>query len=144
MRRDDIDSLRQHLKAMVEFDWVFPEGEDRLLEWLGEHGEELLDRVEILEVFLEQAAAKIEFLHGCLTNPHVDGVPGGSTYAYPHMTGDFLAETALLINRHVYCVHSHVDPDCASCVDGDRARAVKWRWRESLKDTGVEKAGRSR
>lgn len=43
-------------------------------------------REDVLAHELAQACHTIEFLHDCLTDPHVEGVPGGCTYAYPGQT----------------------------------------------------------
>lgn len=42
--------------------------------------------LDTLRYELKQAISTTEFLHGCLTEPHVEGVSGGYTYAYPEMT----------------------------------------------------------
>lgn len=46
---------------------------------------------------LNEAMHLIEFLHGCLTNPHVEGVPGGCSYVYPEMTTRRLERWRLLV-----------------------------------------------
>jgi hypothetical protein len=81
---------------------------------------------------LEQAQNLVEFLHGCLTEPHVDGVPGGYTYAYPEHTLKYLEEWAKLAPRLPYCFHSKTVKGCPSC-DAHIARAEARARREELK-----------
>lgn len=71
-----------------------------------------------LEDALEAACNKIEFMHGCLTDPHIVGVSGGFVYAHAEMTGAFLTEAAKLIpDRPTYCLHSSGrELGCASCA----------------------------
>lgn len=43
-------------------------------------------REDVLAYELREACSLIEFLHGCLTEPHVEGKPGGYSYDYPEQT----------------------------------------------------------
>lgn len=89
-------------------------------------------REELLEVLLQQSVATIEFLHSCLTEPPREGSNGGFVYAYPEQTLRFLEELGKAVPERDWCVHSKVDPDCPSCMDGVHSRAVMAHWREQL------------
>lgn len=92
-------------------------------------------REELLEVLLAQAASKIEFLHGCLTDPHREGVPGGFSYAYPEQTLQFLGELRQVLPEREFCFHSMTVEGCASCEAGAHARVVMARFRSEQTPT---------
>jgi hypothetical protein len=100
-------------------------------------------RAELLEVELQQAVATIEFMHDCLTAPPRQGKNGGSVYAYPEHTLDFLADLRAILPHHDYCIHSKVRADCESCMDGVHARRViaDWHAWEKVKCDGSSECG---
>jgi len=73
---------------------------------------------ELLEVLLEKARNTITFLHECLINPK------WAQYAYPEMTMRFLEELDGVLPPRDYCIHSKVDPNCESCMQGVRTREI--------------------
>lgn len=96
-------------------------------------------RMFLLEEAIEASKNKIEFLHGCLTNPHVEGVPGGCSYAYPDMTVDLLQRLSALVPDQKYCVHSNtrwgIEHGCVSCIEMTERFQRK---AQLMKDAGVE------
>jgi hypothetical protein len=92
-------------------------------------------RMFLLEEAIEACKNKIEFLHGCLTDPHIDGVSGGYEYAYPDMTFDLLKRISSLVPDRDYCFHSKTDRDCESCADRNERFHRK---AQLMKDAGVE------
>lgn len=87
-------------------------------------------REDVLETMLDQAIGTIEFLHGCLTDPHVDGVPGGFTYGYPEQTLARLVEFRTILPESRVCFHSKSVEGCEGCAQGERHRAIMAAWRE--------------
>ena len=73
--------------------------------------------VEQLLGELEQALNKIEFLHGCLTDPTYK-------YAYPEMTLEHIERLQKIVGPRYYCVHSNIQPDCPGCQEGIKKRAL--------------------
>jgi hypothetical protein len=57
---------------------------------------------------LQQAIYTIQFLHDCLTDPHIEGTPGGSTYAYPEMTLERLKRWEPLVADAPRCSAGHM------------------------------------
>lgn len=82
-------------------------------------------REDYLEVLLQQAQSTIEFLHGCLTEPHVEGISGGYTYGDPEMTLKRLAQFEKAVGRPQWCLHSRTHTDCEACQAGARAREIR-------------------
>lgn len=81
-------------------------------------------REDVLEAMLSQAISTIEFLHGCLTDPHVEGVSGGYEYAYPEQTVRWLQEFRAAVPERQPCIHSKHVEGCEGCVEGARWREV--------------------
>lgn len=59
--------------------------------------------IDQLRFELSEALSLIGFLHDCLVDPHVDGVSGGFTYAYPEMTLRRLEEWKPLVEDAPRC-----------------------------------------
>jgi hypothetical protein len=84
------------------------------------------------EVLCQQALSTIEFLHGCLTRPSKEGVPGGFSYDYPEQTEQFMEELKSVLPERDWCIHSRIDPDCRGCQQGVRAREIRGRIKERM------------
>ncbi len=67
-------------------------------------------RIIILEDALIEAQHLVEFLHGCLTNPHYK-------YSYPDQTIRRLEKWNKLVPLPDLCVHSITKKGCKACVD---------------------------
>lgn len=89
-----------------------------------------VSREELLEVMLDQAVSTIDFLHGCLTQPHVEGVPGGYSYGYPEQTEKRLSEFSDALPPRGFCFHSRIDLTCEGCRRGMRHREVMAAWKD--------------
>ena len=75
-------------------------------------------RIVVLEDALGEAYHKIQFMHGCLTDPN------NYRYAYPQMTENQLHEIEWLIDPPFTCPHSVFSPDCYACKDREKRRQL--------------------
>lgn len=67
------------------------------------------ERESELEHALHEAIWTVEFLHGCLTSPHV------YAYAHPVMTHETLERWQKLAPTPPLCFHSKTQAGCPAC-----------------------------
>ena len=102
-------------------------------------------RIIVLEDTLIQAIHTVEFLHGCLTQPSLEGLGRiqaaairhyvdcateskrsdcGSGYdcAYPQQNKDHLERWRKLVTMPKSCHHSYHDDNCEACFESRRHR----------------------